>query len=216
MNNTKRSQVENQDYIHQASAIYGGWPQGVSAHQTQGNLAYASVARPLWEVPEGQETYEQQQRQKQRDTQRQASLAKVRKQLALERRQKIFRVLGCLAVVSLIFAGLMTRQAKIYEQNFSNTAMRRQIEEQKEANSELQNRLLSKSENSYIEQEALRLFGLRRPSQMQRVVVDLPPSDNLIFYEQNAGKKDGEQSISNNYQVLEAYMKAFGLRSDNR
>lgn len=216
MNNTPRSQFEQVGNKHQTFGMENSWPQGLSDPRIQGNLAYETVAWPLPEVPAYQEAYERQRALAKREADRQRQLAEAQKRLAMERRQKIRRVLGCLAIVSLIFGGLMTRQAKIYEQNFNNTAMRRQIEEQKEANSELQNRLLSKSENSYIEKEALRLFGLRRPSQMQRVVVDLPPSDNLIFYEHKGAKTDSEQSISNNYQVLEAYMKAFGIAPDDR
>ncbi|MDO5015551.1 MAG: hypothetical protein Q4E09_00835 [Eubacteriales bacterium] len=216
MNNTPRSLISNHGHERQASGMHNSWPQALSDLRTQGNLAYETVAWPPQEVPDYQEAYERQRALAKREADRQRQLAEAQKRLALERRQKIRRVLGCLVIVSLVFGGLMTRQAKIYEQNFSNTAMRRQIEEQKEDNSELQNRLLSKSENSYIEKEALRLFGLRRPSQMQRVVVDLPPSDNLIFYEHKGTKTDSEQSISNNYQVLEAYMKAFGIAPDDR
>lgn len=179
------------------------------AYTQRGNLAYQ--AQPLY-LPDYEEAYEREEREAELLQEQRAKYLRLKKRSQANRRRKLLMAGLVVGLVTFIFAGLMVRQAKIYEQNFANTAVRRQISEQQEINGDLQNRLVSKSDSGYIEKEALRLFGLRRPSQLQRVVVDLPPSDNLVFYEQKEDHSDKKgQTISNNYQVLEAYMKALGL-----
>lgn len=168
--------------------------------------------------PEDLPSYEEEEKKRiakrQQELIQERRIARIKKQSLINRRKKIALWVVCIGLVSIIFGGLMVRQANIYEQNFANTALRRKIQVQKEENTDLQNRLVSKSDSAYIEKEALRLFGLRRPSQMQRVVVELPTSDSLVFYERLQYKSKDGQSVSNNYQVLEAYMKAFSLHND--
>ncbi len=139
---------------------------------------------------------------------RQAEIHILRKTTIAERRKRSVYGLVYIIFISLIFSGLMVRQASIYEQNFANTSIRKDIQMQREKNIDLQNRLISQSDTAHIESEALRLFSLRKPSQMQRITVDLPDSDQVIFYEKNILGDGSGQSQSNNYQVLEAYMRA--------
>lgn len=110
------------------------------------------------------------------------------------------------ALVTALFSGLMVRQARIFEMNFSNTRLVNQIQEQRETNERLSKSLLSQTDTSKIEGEALRLFGLRKPSQMQRVVMTLPETDKILFYENREGW--GESQELSSFKGLEAYMIA--------
>lgn len=137
----------------------------------------------------------------------------VRKSSALARRKLAISIVLLVASLAFVFGNLLVRQAKIYELNFANTGIRMQIEEAKEVKQDLQNRLLNYSDTAHIESEALRLFSLRKASQKQRVMVDLPESDQLLIYDdyQSPDAPYGEQSQIN-YRALEAYMKSLKLR----
>lgn len=136
-----------------------------------------------------------------------------RKSSAQERRKAVITLVLAVSLLAFVFANILGRQAEIYERNFANTRIRMQIEEAREEKQDLQNRLLQYSDTAHIEAEALHLFSLRKASQRQRIMVDLPESDQLLVYDNyyNADTNYGETSQIN-YSVLEAYMKSLKLR----
>ncbi len=136
-----------------------------------------------------------------------------RKSSAQARRRLAVSIVLAVASLAVIFGNLLVRQARIYEMNFANTGIRMQINDAKEEKQDLQNRLLNYSDTAHIESEALRLFSLRKASQRQRVIVDLPESDQLLIYDdyQSPDAQYGEKSQIN-YRALEAYMKSLKLR----
>ncbi len=136
-----------------------------------------------------------------------------RKTSAQARRKLALSIVLAVAGLAVIFGNLLVRQARIYEMNFANTGIRMQIDEAKEEKQDLHNRLLNYSDTAHIESEALRLFSLRKASQRQRVIVDLPETDQLLIYDdyQNPDAPYGEKSQIN-YRALEAYMKSLKLR----
>lgn len=182
----------------------------------QGNVAFdqarvnledrlQELAVEKWENSQEAQLARQQEQAQLVEQEKNVEVYQLRNRSLLARRLKILAWVSVISLFTFIFAGLMIRQATIFEQNFQNTSMRLAIKNKQEENNDLKNNLISKSDTAYIESQALHLFSLRKPSQLQRQVVDLPESDQVIFYEEN--NATGEQRKSKNYQVLEAYMK---------
>lgn len=75
--------------------------------------------------------------------------------------------------------------------------------------------MLRQSDMKVIADDALRLFGLRKPSQLQRVPMVLPKSDKTVLYDQNDSSEAKLQNEKNNTYVLEAYIKALRHSDQN-
>lgn len=170
-------------------------------------LAQLSTAEPWAESKELKREKEEAQLQLARQKER-LHMQRIRKASGLARAKAIVRNLAVLAVISFVFGGLMFRQAGIFEMNFHNTRMRNQIAEELKKNSESREALLRQTDMKHIAGEALRLFGLRKPSQLQRVAMQIPETDKTIFYNHGMYEVKDAESSGSNYYVLEAYMKA--------
>ena len=127
-----------------------------------------------------------------------------RKNSGIARMKRILVSVALIASLSFIFGGLLLRQSKIYTMNFANTRLLNQIAEQEDLNKQNSKLLYDISDAAEIEKQALHLFGLRRPSQAQRVEMLLPETDKTIFYEQNRFSGMGNEG---NLSVLEEYVE---------
>lgn len=120
-----------------------------------------------------------------------------------------------LASALSLSAFLRLRDSQIASLNFANTRMKNQISEVMEENDKVHNALLSQIESEQIEQEALKAFGLRKPTQMQRIVVQLKESDKTVYHNDDRATLS-RSADNNNYNVLEAYMKAQRLQQKQK
>ena len=135
--------------------------------------------------------------------------------MSVLRSRKLLQGMALLIGLSLMFAGLMFRQAEIFEKNFNNTRLRNEISEARKKNSEMREDMLRQSDMKVIADDALRIFGLRKPSQLQRVPMVLPKSDKTVLYDQNDSSEAKLQNEKNNTYVLEAYIKALRHSDQN-
>ncbi|MDY3061720.1 MAG: hypothetical protein SOW58_04475 [Eubacteriales bacterium] len=168
----------------------------------------------LWHAPELEEERERNALALAREEER-LLFRKERKNMSILRSRKLLQGVALLIGFSLMFAGLMFRQAEIFEKNFSNTRLRNEISEARKKNSEMREDMLRQSDMKVIADDALRLFGLRKPSQLQRVPMVLPKSDKTVLYDQNDSSEAKLQNEKNNTYVLEAYIKALRHSDQN-
>lgn len=185
--------------------------------QTYGNLAVreayqnldeqlSALANPApWQ--DFSDYQEEMERQRKRDqiAEEKSRLRRAHRVSGMIRARQLLAWLGSILLIAGISGGLLYRQARIFESNFHNTGTVNAIAAQLEENRRASKALMEQSDTSHIEAEALRLFGLRKPSQSQRITMTLPETDKTIFYANSflgSGKSEG------NYKVLEAYMKA--------
>lgn len=123
------------------------------------------------------------------------------------RRRRVLITVLCLGIILSIFGVFMIRESEISEKNFANTALRNKIDKTREDTQRNYNMLLSNSDTAYIEKEALRLFSLRKSSQNQRILVDLPEIDQMIFYNQGNSSSLENEEQNENFNLLEEHMR---------
>lgn len=171
-----------------------------------------SLARRLEEEEAAEaEAENARRRAAQRRQEQNEALRELRRSRSHLRLQRLLAWLSVISFFAAVYGGLMLRQARIFEQNFAVTRLHRQIAEQEEANTDLRSSLYTEQALALVEQEALLNFHLRKASQSQRVLVRLPETDEITYYDQGDGSfaaSSGAAGRTNNYQVLEAYMKA--------
>lgn len=130
-------------------------------------------------------------------------------QLRIKKRARF--VVACMLALSVLAAGLLYRHAKIVEATARNNALRREIDLLRYENKLAHDRFLKETDYRHITREALRLFGLRKPSQAQRVVISLPKADRVVREGQIQGIYEGAEA----YAGLEAYMAQRSLLEKN-
>ena len=183
-------------------------------HRMSSEFSAISENSELWHAPELEEERERNALALAREEER-LLFRKERKNMSILRSRKLLQGMALLIGFSLMFAGLMFRQAEIFEKNFSNTRLRNEISEARKKNSEMREDMLRQSDMKVIADDALRLFGLRKPSQLQRVPMVLPKSDKTVLYDQNDSSEAKLQNEKNNTYVLEAYIKALRHSDQN-
>lgn len=186
--------------------------------QTYGNLAVReafhnldeqlnALASPApWQTSREYREEMERQAERNRIAEEMSRLRKQHRARGAIRTKKLLSWIGGILLIAGISGVLLIRQARIFKTNFSNTGISNKIVEQLEENRRANKALIEQSDTSYIESEALRLFGLRKPSQSQRITMTLPDTDKTIYYS-NSFLGSSKKS-EGNYKVLEAYMKA--------
>lgn len=200
------------EYFEQMSV--GNLALDQARHRMSSELSAMSENSELWHAPELEEERERNALALAREEER-LLFRKERKNMSILRSRKLLQGMALLIGFSLMFAGLMFRQAEIFEKNFSNTRLRNEISEARKKNSEMREDMLRQSDMKVIADDALRLFGLRKPSQLQRVPMVLPKSDKTVLYDQNDSSEAKLQNEKNNTYVLEAYIKALRHSDQN-
>ena len=200
------------EYFEQMSV--GSLALDQARHRMSSEFSAMSENSELWHVPELEEERERNALALAREEER-LLFRKERKNMSILRSRKLLQGMALLIGFSLMFAGLMFRQAEIFEKNFSNTRLRNEISEARKKNSEMREDMLRQSDMKVIADDALRLFGLRKPSQLQRVPMVLPKSDKTVLYDQNDSSEAKLQNEKNNTYVLEAYIKALRHSDQN-
>lgn len=200
------------EYFEQLSV--GSLALDQARHRMSSEFSAMSENSELWHAPELEEERERNALVLAREEER-LLFRKERKNMSILRSRKLLQGMALLIGFSLMFAGLMFRQAEIFEKNFSNTRLRNEISEARKKNSEMREDMLRQSDMKVIEDDALRLFGLRKPSQLQRVPMVLPKSDKTVLYDQNDSSEAKLQNEKNNTYVLEAYIKALRHSDQN-
>lgn len=200
------------EYFEQISV--GSLALDQARHRMSSEFSAMSENSELWHAPELEEERERNALALAREEER-LLFRKERKNMSILRSRKLLQGMALLIGFSLMFAGLMFRQAEIFEKNFSNTRLRNEISEARKKNSEMREDMLRQSDMKVIEDDALRLFGLRKPSQLQRVPMVLPKSDKTVLYDQNDSSEAKLQNEKNNTYVLEAYIKALRHSDQN-
>lgn len=198
------------EYFEQMSV--GSLALDQAKHRMSSEFSAMSENSELWHAPELEEERERNALALAREEER-LLFRKERKNMSVLRGRKLVQGMALLIGLSLMFAGLMFRQADIFKKNFDNTRLRNEISEARKKNSEMREDMLRQSDMKVIADDALRLFGLRKPSQLQRVPMVLPKSDKTVLYDQNDSSEAKLQNEKNNTYVLEAYIKAL-RRSD--
>ena len=139
-----------------------------------------------------------------------AAIKRIHKNVGKEHLRTIVYCVVCLALIVGMFLFLLSRQAKIVEQNFQNTRIKNQINELNLSNSEEYEKLLSQVDMSTIESEAFRLYGLRKPAQAQRIHTNSPEVDRVIRHNQSQNISEDEFDTENDYvfnvSQIELYM----------
>lgn len=200
------------EYFEQMSV--GSLALDQARHRMSSEFSAISENSELWHAPELEEERERNALALAREEER-LLFRKERKNMSILRSRKLLQGMALLIGFSLMFAGLMFRQAEIIEKNFSNTRLRNEISEARKKNSEMREDMLRQSDMKVIADDALRLFGLRKPSQLQRVPMVLPKSDKTVLYDQNDSSEAKLQNEKNNTYVLEAYIKALRHSDQN-
>lgn len=200
------------EYFEQMSV--GSLALDQARHRMSSEFSGMSENSELWHTPELDEEREKNALALAREEER-LLFRKERRNLSALRSRKLLQGMVLLISMSLMFAGLMFRQAEIFEKNFNNTRIRNEISEARKKNSEMREEMLRQSDMKVIADDALRLFGLRKPSQLQRVPMVLPKSDKTVLYDQNDSSEAKLQSEKNNTYVLEAYIKALRHNDQN-
>ncbi|MCI6603072.1 MAG: hypothetical protein MSC43_02605 [Clostridiales bacterium] len=200
------------EYFEQMSV--GSLALDQARHRMSSEFSAISENSELWHAPELEEERERNALALAREEER-LLFRKERKNMSILRSRKLLQGVALLIGFSLMFAGLMFRQAEIFEKNFSNTRLRNEISEARKKNSEMREDMLRQSDMKVIADDALRLFGLRKPSQLQRVPMVLPKSDKTVLYDQNDSSEAKLQNEKNNTYVLEAYIKALRHSDQN-
>lgn len=200
------------EYFEQMSV--GSLALDQARHRMSSEFSAMSENSELWHAPELEEERERNALDLAREEER-LLFRKERKNMSILRSRKLLQGMALLIGFSLMFAGLMFRQAEIFEKNFSNTRLRNEISEARKKNSEMREDMLRQSDMKVIADDALRLFGLRKPSQLQRVPMVLPKSDKTVLYDQNDSSEAKLQNEKNNTYVLEAYIKALRHSDQN-
>ena len=200
------------EYFEQMSV--GSLALDQARHRMSSEFSAISENSELWHAPELEEERERNALALAREEER-LLFRKERKNMSILRSRKLLQGVALLIGFSLMFAGLMFRQAEIFEKNFSNTRLRNEISEARKKNSEMREDMLRQSDMKVIADDALRLFGLRKPSQLQRVPMVLPKSDKTVLYDQNDSSEAKHQNEKNNTYVLEAYIKALRHSDQN-
>lgn len=200
------------EYFEQMSV--GSLALDQARHRMSSEFSAMSENSELWHAPELEEERERNALALTREEER-LLFRKERKNMSILRSRKLLQGMALLIGFSLMFAGLMFRQAEIFEKNFSNTRLRNEISEARKKNSEMREDMLRQSDMKVIADDALRLFGLRKPSQLQRVPMVLPKSDKTVLYDQNDSSEAKLQNEKNNTYVLEAYIKALRHSDQN-
>lgn len=200
------------EYFEQLSV--GSLALDQARHRMSSEFSAMSENSELWHAPELEEERERNALVLAREEER-LLFRKERKNISILRSRKLLQGMALLIGFSLMFAGLMFRQAEIFEKNFSNTRLRNEISEARKKNSEMREDMLRQSDMKVIADDALRLFGLRKPSQLQRVPMVLPKSDKTVLYDQNDSSEAKLQNEKNNTYVLEAYIKALRHSDQN-
>lgn len=200
------------EYFEQMSV--GSLALDQARHRMCSEFSAMSENSELWHAPELEEERERNALALAREEER-LLFRKERKNMSILRSRQLLQGMALLIGFSLMFAGLMFRQAEIFEKNFSNTRLRNEISEARKKNSEMREDMLRQSDMKVIADDALRLFGLRKPSQLQRVPMVLPKSDKTVLYDQNDSSEAKLQNEKNNTYVLEAYIKALRHSDQN-
>lgn len=200
------------EYFEQMSV--GSLALDQARHRMSSEFSAMSENSELWHAPELEEERERNALALAREEER-LLFRKERKNMSILRSRQLLQGMALLIGFSLMFAGLMFRQAEIFEKNFSNTRLRNEISEARKKNSEMREDMLRQSDMKVIADDALRLFGLRKPSQLQRVPMVLPKSDKTVLYDQNDSSEAKLQNEKNNTYVLEAYIKALRYSDQN-
>lgn len=200
------------EYFEQMSV--GSLALDQARHRMSSGFSPMSENSELWHAPELEEERERNALALAREEER-LLFRKERKNMSILRSRKLLQGMALLIGFSLMFAGLMFRQAEIFEKNFSNTRLRNEISEARKKNSEMREDMLRQSDMKVIADDALRLFGLRKASQLQRVPMVLPKSDKTVLYDQNDSSEAKLQNEKNNTYVLEAYIKALRHSDQN-
>lgn len=200
------------EYFEQMSV--GSLALDQARHRMSSEFSAMSENSESWHAPELEEERERNALALAREEER-LLFRKERKNMSILRSRQLLQGMALLIGFSLMFAGLMFRQAEIFEKNFSNTRLRNEISEARKKNSEMREDMLRQSDMKVIADDALRLFGLRKPSQLQRVPMVLPKSDKTVLYDQNDSSEAKLQNEKNNTYVLEAYIKALRHSDQN-
>lgn len=134
----------------------------------------------------------------------------IHRAVGIERAKSIITIVALIVIITGLFAFVMIRQSHIIEQNFSNTRLENEINEIKAANTEEYEELLSEIDLAEIEQQALQMYGLRKPAQSQKIHISLSNKDRVVVY--NSKTEEDTEMITYDVSQIEAYMKKLRLQ----
>ncbi len=189
-------------------------------NQRYAGMNYQSNAVPdipyeLPPLPERRkEEYEREkQRRRLAERERQLAYKALYKATGIQRRTTIAISISILLIIVSLFAFLMMRQSNIVEKNFAVTRLQNQLTTLEHQNAEAYENILSKVDLADVEEKAYEKYGLRKPSQAQRIYMDEPQVDRVIRYhpaqeitDQEKANKD-ENIVSFDASQIELYMK---------
>lgn len=133
------------------------------------------------------------------------------KATGIQRRTTIVTSISILMVIVSLFAFLMMRQSNIVEKNFAVTRLQNQIVTLKNKNAEEYENIISQVDLTEVEKKAYEIYGLKKPSQAQRLYINMPQIDRVIRYfpeQKNTDyEKTDENIVSFDAGQIELYMK---------
>lgn len=168
---------------YRASSVYHA--------STSGELAQSLPDLPYEfpELPQRRRQLEEEKRQRRlelAEREKRLRLRALYKAVGLERAKSIAFYVSIIVAALLIMSFVMYRQAKIVEQNFAVTRLKKQIEEVGAENTQSREELLSGLDLNKVKSQAYILYGLREPAQAQRIRINLPEVDRVIRYSEDA------------------------------
>lgn len=134
-------------------------------------------------------------------------------QLAGRPRKRILFVFTIiLLAVFILFVMMLRRSSEIIETNFQNAALTEELHDAEKSLAIEEDRLLAALDLNKIKKEAIEIYGMRLPSEAQRMMIRFPKSDRTLVLtnpdmaqEQTGGKS---QNLINYPSILN-YFKGF-------
>lgn len=135
----------------------------------------------------------------------------VRRTLAIRRLKHLASLISMIVIVTLVFGGILWRQAMILEGNFGNLKLERDIKKTIQTTGQIEESLAAKTNLEQIKTRAINSLGLQEPARKQVIIVDIPDSDRVVYASSTVGQVSQELSLADSFSHIEGFFKTLNL-----
>jgi hypothetical protein len=144
-------------------------------------------------------------------TQAAAQAQAIRRFLARQRLKTMAGIVAMVVFTSVLFGGILMRQATILEMNFANLKMERSIAAVSQNCGQISEELAQKTNLDLIRHEAVERLGLQDPAQKQVVSVMIPDSDRVVYAGGATATDSDEAYLAAVFKNIEGFFKTVSL-----
>lgn len=131
----------------------------------------------------------------------------IQKKMARKRFLKFSVCIVVIGIVAISFIGILSQYANILKMHQSNIAIEQKIKEANIESGQIREELVKVIDPNMIRKTAINEYGMREPSKSQKIKVEIPNGDKVIFNNSNVTVDNLDDDYDKLFQNLEGFFK---------